>query len=103
MGGASRAAVNRCRGRHHPSPWRANDHPFRLLNEIARIHATGAGTAETSYYGALLEALNAAGGALRPKVFCIPQLASKRKAGHLVTQHYEKGGVNESRELCAQP
>jgi hypothetical protein len=45
------------------------------LNEIARVRATGAGTAETSDYGARQ-------GALKPRVFCIPQLASKRKPGH---------------------
>ena len=38
------------------------------LAEIARIRATGAGTGEMSYYGALAGALNAAGAQLKPKV-----------------------------------
>lgn len=44
------------------------------LNEIARIRGTGAGTREISYYGALAGALNAVGGTLKPKVFCIQNL-----------------------------
>ena len=38
------------------------------LTEIAHIRATGAGTGEMSYYGALAGALNAAGAQLKPKV-----------------------------------
>ena len=51
------------------------------LSEIARVRGTGAGTGETSYYGALQNAFNAVGGQLRPKVFCVPQLANQRGAG----------------------
>ncbi len=36
------------------------------LGEIARIHATRAGTGEISYYGALAGALNSAGEGLKP-------------------------------------
>ena len=40
------------------------------LGAIARIHATGAGTGEVSYYGALANAFNAVGSKLKPRVFC---------------------------------
>lgn len=35
------------------------------LSEVARVHATGAGTGETSYYGALQGVLNTIGAELR--------------------------------------
>ncbi len=47
------------------------------LAEIARIHATRAGTGEVSYYGALAGALNAAGEELKPRVFCVPNLSNR--------------------------
>ncbi len=47
------------------------------LDEIARIHATRAGTGEISYYGALAGALNAAGEKLKPRVFCVPNLRNR--------------------------
>jgi hypothetical protein len=47
------------------------------LAEIARIHATRAGTGEISYYGALAGALNAAGERLKPRVFCVPNLRNR--------------------------
>jgi hypothetical protein len=45
--------------------------------EIARIRATRAGTDEISYYGALTGALNKAGEALKPRVFCVPNLRNQ--------------------------
>lgn len=45
------------------------------LGEIARVHATGAGTQETSYYGALQGAMNRVGEGLTPRVFCLPQMS----------------------------
>ena len=51
------------------------------LTELRRIRASGSGTGELSYYPALSNLLNAAGGALRPKVFCVSQLA-QQGAGH---------------------
>ncbi len=47
------------------------------LDHIARIHATGAGTGEISYYGALVGASNAIGEGLRPRVFCVPNLRNR--------------------------
>jgi hypothetical protein len=46
------------------------------LTEIARTRATGAGVEETSYYGALANALNEIGRGLKPKVQCVLQLAN---------------------------
>ena len=51
------------------------------LADLRRIRATGAGTEERSYYPALTNLLNAVGGALRPKVFCVSELA-QQGAGH---------------------
>lgn len=51
------------------------------LDGCARVRATGAGTAETSYYPALSEALNAVGGALRPKVFALHHASGRKQAG----------------------
>lgn len=47
------------------------------LDQIARIHATGAGTGEVSYYGALAGALNAIGETLKPRVVCVPNLRDR--------------------------
>ena len=45
------------------------------LTELRRIRATGGATGELSYYPALSNLLNAVGGALRPKVFCVSEMA----------------------------
>ena len=49
--------------------------------DLARIRASGGATSERSYYPALSNLLNAIGGALRPKAFCVPELADQG-AGH---------------------
>ena len=49
--------------------------------DLRRIRASGGATAETSRYTALVNLLNAVGGSLKPKVFCIGQLANVG-AGH---------------------
>ena len=51
------------------------------LRELRRIRASGGGTGELSYYPPLSNLLNAVGGALLPKVFCVSQLA-QQGAGH---------------------
>ena len=48
---------------------------------MRRIRASGGATDELSYYPPLSNLLNAVGGTLRPKVFCIVQLA-QQGAGH---------------------
>ena len=47
------------------------------LDDIRNIRASGGGTAETSYYPPLANLLNAVGTALKPRVFCISQLAQQ--------------------------
>ena len=47
------------------------------FDDLRRIRASGAATAESSYYTPLNNLLNAVGGSLKPKVFCIGQLAQQ--------------------------
>ncbi len=49
--------------------------------DLRRIRASGGSTAELSSYGPLANLLNTIGGALKPKVFCVSQLAD-HGAGH---------------------
>ena len=51
------------------------------LADLARIRASGGATGERSSYGPLANLLNAVGGALKPKVFCVGELADQG-AGH---------------------
>ena len=51
------------------------------LDDLRKIRASGGGTDERSYYPPLTNLLNAIGGALRPKVFCVSELA-QQGAGH---------------------
>ena len=45
------------------------------LEDFRKIKASGGGTAETSFYPPLTNLLNAVGRTLKPRVFCISQLA----------------------------
>jgi len=45
------------------------------------VHATRAGTAETSYYPALRDALDAVGATLKPKVFALHHASGRKQAG----------------------
>ena len=47
------------------------------FDDVRKIKASGAGTAESSYYTPLNNLLNTVGGSLKPKVFCIGQLAQQ--------------------------
>ena len=49
--------------------------------DLARIHASGGATGERSSYGPLANLLNAVGTTLKPKVFCVGELADQG-AGH---------------------
>ena len=51
------------------------------LADLRRIRASGGGTDERSYYPPLTNLFNAVGGSLRPKVFCVSELA-QQGAGH---------------------
>ena len=45
------------------------------LSGLRRIRASGGATGERSSYGPLAELLNAVGATLKPKVFCVGELA----------------------------
>ena len=49
--------------------------------DLGRVRASGGATGERSSYGPLAQLLNAVGGTLRPKVFCVQELADQG-AGH---------------------
>ena len=51
------------------------------FTDLARIHASGGATGERSSYGPLANLLNAVGATLKPKVFCVGELADQG-AGH---------------------
>ena len=51
------------------------------LTDLQRIRASGGATGERSYYPPLTNLLNAVGGALNPRVFCVSELADQG-AGH---------------------
>ena len=49
--------------------------------DLGRVHGSGGATGERSSYGPLTSLLNAVGSALKPKVFCVGELADQG-AGH---------------------
>ena len=51
------------------------------FNDLRRIRALGGGTGERSFYGPLVNLLNAIGNTLKPKVSCVIELADQG-AGH---------------------
>ena len=51
------------------------------FTDLGRVRASGGATGERSSYGPLANLLNAVGAALRPKVFCVGELADQG-AGH---------------------
>ena len=51
------------------------------FTDLARVRASGGATGERSSYGPLANLLNAVGAALKPKVFCVGELADQG-AGH---------------------
>ena len=51
------------------------------FDDLRKIKASGGGTAETTFYPPLNNLLNAVGGSLKPKVFCVSQL-SQQGADH---------------------
>ena len=51
------------------------------LTNLGRIRASGGATGECSYYSPLTNLLNAVGETLKPKVFCVGELA-EQGAGH---------------------
>ncbi|MYE86686.1 MAG: hypothetical protein F4X31_10655, partial [Gammaproteobacteria bacterium] len=51
------------------------------LADLRRVRASGGATGERSSYGPLANLLNAIGATLKPKVFCVGELADQG-AGH---------------------
>ena len=51
------------------------------LADLRQVRASGGATGERSYYSPLTNLLNAIGGALKPKVFCVGEIADQG-AGH---------------------
>ena len=51
------------------------------FTDLGRVRALGGVTGERSSYGPLANLLNAAGASLKPKVFCVGELADQ-SAGH---------------------
>ena len=51
------------------------------LADLRRVSASGGATGERSNYGPLANLLNAVGATLKPKVFCVGELADQG-AGH---------------------
>ena len=45
------------------------------LDDLRRVRASGGATGERSSYGPLANLLNAMGATLKPKVFCVGELA----------------------------
>ena len=51
------------------------------LDDLRKVRSSGGATGERSYYPPLTNLLNAVGGTLKPKVFCVSELA-QQGAGH---------------------
>ncbi len=71
------------------------------LSDLRRIRASGGATDERSYYPPLANLLNAIGGALKPKVFCVGELA-QQGAGHPDFGLYAAKQVQKGRPFAGQ-
>ena len=71
------------------------------LAELRRVRASGGATGERSSYGPLANLLNAVGATLRPKVFCVAELADQG-AGHPDFGLYTARQVQRGRPRAAQ-
>ena len=69
------------------------------LDDLGRVRSSGGATGERSSYGPLAQLLNAVGAALKPKVFCVQELADQG-AGHpdfglYAARQVQKGKVRQ--------
>ena len=71
------------------------------FSDLRRIRASGGATGERSYYPALTNLLNAVGGALKPQVFCVSELA-EQGAGHPDLGLYARRQVQKGTPRPAQ-
>ena len=80
---------------------RLNSAVEAYFSDLSRIRATGGGTGERSSYGPLANLLNAIGKTLKPKVFCVSELAD-HGAGHPDFGLYEAKQVQKGRPRQGQ-
>ena len=71
------------------------------LTDLQRVRASGGGTGEWSSYGPLANLLNAIGGVLKPRVFCVGELADQG-AGHPDFGLYAARQVQKGRPRAGQ-
>ena len=71
------------------------------LTDLQRVRASGGGTGERSSYGPLANLLNAIGGVLKPRVFCVGELADQG-AGHPDFGLYTAKQVQKGRPRAGQ-
>ena len=71
------------------------------LGDLRRLRASGGATGELSTYPALANLLNAIGATLRPKVFCVVELADQG-AGHPDIGLYSAGQVQKGKPRAGQ-
>ena len=71
------------------------------FSDLSRVHASGGATAERSSYGPLASLLNAIGSTLKPKVFCVGELADQG-AGHPDFGLYSAKQVKQGRSREGQ-
>ena len=71
------------------------------LADLRRIRASGGATSERSYYSPLTNLMNAIGSTLRPKVFCVGELA-EQGAGHPDLGLYDAKQVQRGRPRQGQ-
>ena len=71
------------------------------LSDLRRLRASGGATGELSTYPALSNLLNAVGETLRPKVFCVVELADQG-AGHPDLGLYASGQVQRGKPRAGQ-
>ena len=72
------------------------------LTDLRRIRASGGATGERSYYPPLTNLLNAVGGALKPRVFCVNELADQG-AGHPDIGLYAAKQIQKGKPREGQP
>ncbi len=71
------------------------------FTDLQRVRASGSATGERSSYGPLANLLNAVGGALKPKVFCVGELADQG-AGHPDSGLYAAKQVQKGQPRAGQ-
>ncbi len=69
------------------------------FTDLRRIRSSGGATDERSTYGALTNLLNTVGATLKPKVFCVPELADQGAGhpdfGHYVSRQAQRGKLRD--------